>query len=201
MIFRRLVVGPYEVNCYIVGSEDTKEGLVIDPGDDAPGILKNVKALGLNIRLIVITHSHIDHIDAIQPVREATGAGLAIHADDAPLLRAQGHLFSGTSPLASARLLKGEDSIDVADLHFQVLHTPGHSPGGICLLGHGLVFTGDTLFNYSIGRTDFPSGSYEDLMDSIHTKLMVLPDDTLVYPGHGPDSTIGNERRFNPFLR
>ena len=106
-----------------------------------------------------------------------------------------------SSPTQADRLLQGGDSIDVGELHFTVLHTPGHSPGGICLLGEGVVFCGDTLFNYSIGRTDISGGSLAQLMDSIHTKLMVLPDSTVVYSGHGPDTTIGAERRMNPFLR
>jgi len=109
--------------------------------------------------------------------------------------------LSYTAPPSPDRLLKGGDSIDIGDLHFLVLHTPGHSPGGICLLGQGVVFTGDTLFNYGIGRYDLPGSSGSQLMNGIHTKLMVLPDDTVVYPGHGPDTTIGTERRGNPFLR
>jgi hydroxyacylglutathione hydrolase len=157
----------------------------------------------------VVTHGHIDHVGAIKEVREATGAEVAIHSDDAESISGQGGLLqsmmiSGLSypaPSSPDRLLKGGDSLDFGDWHFLVLHTPGHSPGGICLLGQGAVFTGDTLFNYGIGRYDLPGGNYSQLMSSIHTKLMVLPDDTIVYPGHGPDSTIGAERRGNPFLR
>ena len=206
MIIKRLEVGPFASNCYIVGSESTKEGLIIDPGDEARAILKSVKDLELDIKLIVLTHGHIDHIGALKEVKEATGAETAIHADDAQFLRGGGQslgvLFglSYEAPPPPDRLLKGGDSIDVGDLHFSVLHTPGHTPGGICLLGHDMVFTGDTLFNYGIGRTDL-GGSYSQLMNSIHTKLMVLPDNTAVYPGHGPETTIGAERQGNPFLR
>ena len=206
MIIKRLEVGPFASNCYIVGSESTKEGLIIDPGDEAREILKSVKDLGLDIKIIVLTHGHIDHIGALKEVKEATGAEVAIHTDDAQSLHGGGQslgaLFglSYEAPPSPDRLLKGGDSIDVGDLHFMVLHTPGHTPGGICLLGHGMVFTGDTLFNYGIGRTDL-GGSYSQLMNSIHTKLMVLPDDTTVCPGHGPETTIGAERRGNPFLR
>ena len=192
MLLKRLVVGLYASNCYIIGSESTKDGIIVDPGDDAEEILKTVKALGFEIKLIVITHGHVDHVGALNKVREATGAETAIHSDDS------GGSFEQPAKL---RLLKGGDTIDLGDLHFLVLHTPGHSPGGICLLGHGVAFTGDTLFNFGIGRYDLSGGNYSQLMNSIHTKLMVLPDNTVVYPGHGPETTIGTERRANPFLR
>jgi len=204
VIFKKLVVGPFASNCYIIGSESNEEGIIIDPGAEAEEILKNVKDLGLTIKSIVLTHNHVDHVGALKEVKEATGAEVAIHTDDAKPFHGQSlsTLFgiSHQSPSPPERLLKGGDTIDIGDLHFLVLHTPGHSPGGICLLGEGVVFSGDTLFNYGIGRTDFPNGSYSQLMNSIHTKLMVLPDDTSVYPGHGPDTTIGTERRVNPFL-
>ena len=206
MILKNLVVGPLASNCYIVGSESSKEGMIIDPGDEAEVILRNVKDLGLEIRSIVLTHGHIDHIGALKEVKEATGAEVAIHTDEAESLQKQPLStllgLSYPTPLPADRLLQDGDSIDIGDLHFGVLHTPGHSPGGICLLeqGHKAVFSGDTLFNYGIGRTDLPGGSYSQLMNSIHTKLMVLPDNTVVYPGHGPETTIGTERRENPFL-
>lgn len=205
MILKGLEVRPYGTNCYIVGSELTREGMVIDPGGDAEGILRLVKEPGLDIKYIVLTHGHIDHIGAVSELKEATGAEFYAHSEE-------GVVFQGqpVSPLLGVsypampnpdRWLKGGDSLDIGDLHFIVLHTPGHSPGGICLLGEGVVFSGDTLFNHGIGRTDFPMGSHSQLMDSIHTKLMVLPDDTVVYPGHGPASTIGAERQGNPWLR
>jgi len=205
VIFKKLVVGPFASNCYIIGSESNKEGVIIDPGADAEEILNNVKDLGLDTKFIVLTHGHIDHIGALKEVKDATGAEAAIHTDDAKSLNdhSLGRVFglSYPPPPAPDRLLKGGDSIDIGDLHLLVLHTPGHSPGGICLLGDGVVFSGDTLFNYGIGRTDLPGGSYSQLMNSIHTKLMILPDNTIVYPGHGPDTTIGTERGGNPFLR
>ena len=205
MILKDLVVGPFGSNCYIVGSKSSKEGMIIDPGDEAEVILSNVKDLELEIKSIVLTHAHIDHIGALKEVKEATGAEVAIHTDEAESLQRQplSTMFgiSYPAPPPPDRPLKDGDSIDIGDLHFSVLHTPGHSPGCICLLGEGIIFSGDTLFNYSIGRTDLPGGSYSQLMDSIHTRLMKLPDDTTVYPGHGPDTTIGTERQGNPFLR
>ncbi len=205
MILQGLEIRPYGTNCYIVGSELTREGMVIDPAGDAEGILRHVREPELDIKYIVLTHGHIDHIGAVSELKEATGAEFCAHSDE-------GVVFQGqpVSPLLGVsypalpnpdRWLKDGDSLDIGDLHFVVLHTPGHSPGGICLLGEGVVFSGDTLFNYGIGRTDFPTGSHSQLMNSIHTKLMVLPDDTIVYPGHGPASTIGAERRGNPWLR
>ena len=208
MILKRLVVGPFGSNCYLVGSEANREGMIIDPGDDARQILESVDDLKLDIKSIVITHGHIDHIGVVKEVKEATAAEVCVQADDAHYLSGQGGLIRGmlapeiTYPAlpSTDRLLKGGDRLDVGDLNFLILHTPGHSAGGICLLGQGVVFTGDTLFNYGIGRYDLPDSSYRQLMDSIHTKLMVLPDETIVYPGHGPESTIGAERRGNPFL-
>ena len=207
MIQKKLVVGLFASNCYIVGCEATKEGMIIDPGDGAKQILKNVEDLGLDIKFIVLTHSHIDHIGAVKKVKEVTGAEVAIHTDDAESLPKRGGSLGAIfgiiypSPPSPDRQLRDADSLEIGELHFSVLHTPGHTPGGICLLGQEVVFSGDTLFNYGIGRTDLSGGSYSQLMDSIHTKLMVLPDDTVVYPGHGPDTTIGAERRGNPFLQ
>ena len=205
MILKILVLGPFGSNCYIVGSESTKEGMIIDPGDEPDVILKNIKSLGLDIKLIVLTHGHIDHVGALKEIKEATGAEVAIHTDDAESLQdpSLGARFglSFTPPPPPDRLLKDGDSISAGDLRFSVLHTPGHTPGGICLSGQGVVFTGDTLFHYGIGRYDLPGSSGSQLMYSIYTKLMGLPDNTIVYPGHGSESTIGAERRGNPFLR
>jgi len=207
VILKTLVVGPVSTNCYIVGSESSKRGIIIDPGADARLILKTVNDLGLTISLIVVTHLHFDHVGALAPVKERTGAEIAIHETEAKaglgmLSRMLSSMMGGSfsQPPKPDRLLKDGDTIEVDGLRFTVLYTPGHSPGGISLYGHGIVFSGDALFNYGIGRTDFPGCSYEQLMDSIQNKLMTLPDETIVYPGHGPSTTIGEERRGNPFL-
>jgi len=208
MIIDRLVVGSFAANCYIVGSSSTKNGMIVDPGADAASILRRVQQLGLSITLVVITHAHIDHVGAVREVKEHTGARFALHeAEKGIVFASPVRMLTnlGLSPVKSPpqpdMLLKDGDRIDIDDLHFEVLHTPGHSSGGICLAEHGVVFTGDTLFNSGIGRTDFPGCSHERLLSSIHEKLMVLPDETVVYPGHGPPTTIGDERTGNPFLQ
>ncbi|MFC1977285.1 MBL fold metallo-hydrolase [Chloroflexota bacterium] len=205
MIIEKLEIEPFGSNCYIVGAESNKEGMIIDPGADPNRILKKVEDLGLEIKLIVVTHHHMDHIGALKEVKESTGADVAIHSNEAESLQERSSMsrfgVSYPTPPPPDRRLKDGDSIDIGDLHFVVLHTPGHSPGGICLLGEGVVFTGDTLFNFSIGRFDMPGGNGEQLINSIHTKLMVLPDSTVVYPGHNPKTTIGTERNWNPFLQ
>ena len=201
MILDRLELGPFASNCYIVGDESSLEGIVIDPGAQAGQILKKVKERGLTIKTIVITHTHPDHIGAVKAVKDATKAEICVHTDEARGLDSPGGHGIPVQTVAPDRLLKGGDSIKFGTMNFLVLHTPGHSPGGICLFGEGIVFTGDTLFASSIGRSDFPGGNHHQLLTNIHTKLMVLPDQTPVYPGHGPSTTIGDEKRGNPFLR
>jgi hydroxyacylglutathione hydrolase len=202
MILERLELGSFASNCYIVGDETTHEGMIIDPGAQAGQIMKKVNEKGLDIKYIVLTHTHPDHIGAVKAVKEATKAKLMLHADDVYGLQMNSPMGGPGSPPGNPdQLLKGGDSVMIGKLSFLVLHTPGHSPGGICLYGEGVVFTGDTLFQYSIGRSDFPGGSQTQLLNSIHTKLMILPDTTPVYPGHGPESTIGAEKLRNPFLR
>ncbi len=202
MIIEKFEPSSFASNSYIVADEDTKEAIIMDPGGGASQILAKVRDLGLEIKLIVLTHRHPDHIGALKEVKEATGAEVAIHADDAPGLR-EGRSFGPSPqgpPPAPDRILQDGDIIDIGKLRMAVIHTPGHTQGGICLLVDGVLFSGDTLFNFGIGRSDMPGGNGTQLMESIHTRLMVLPDETTVYPGHGPASTIGAERRGNPFL-
>jgi len=205
MQIARLVVGPLQVNCYIVYDDKTKEAMVIDPGDDAAEILGLIKSRGLAVRYIVNTHSHFDHVGANQALKDATGAELLIHEADSAMLGGtakQARMFGMTAPTSpnADRYVKHGDVLTVGGQSFTVLHTPGHSTGGISLVGDGVAFTGDSLFAGSIGRTDFPGGDLMTLITSIKTHLLSLPDDTVVLSGHGPQSTIGEERRENPFL-
>ena len=203
VIIRKLVVGPYASNCYIVGDEATKEGMIIDPGANAPEIMKTVEKAELKIKLIVLTHRHPDHVGAAAQL-EKTKAELAAHEECAKYLP-QSPSYVYEKPYEGApkptRILNDGDVIDIGGLHFKVLHTPGHTPCGISLAGEGHVFTGDTLFNYGIGRYDLIDGDYNALIKGIKTKLLTLPPETIVHPGHGPDSTIATEIRANTFLR
>jgi hydroxyacylglutathione hydrolase len=196
-----LEVGPFFSNCYVVGADTGDDGMVIDAGAEPNDIMVAIRKMRLNVKYIIATHGHMDHIGAVSELKKATGAQFAIHEADAASISRRGFLFGGVGLNARPDLLlRGGEIISVGGLSFKVLHTPGHSPGGICLAGDGVVFTGDTLFRGSIGRYDFPGASGRQLLDSIRTKLLSLPDSTVVYPGHGPQTTIGEEREGNPFL-
>ncbi|MFA6346804.1 MAG: MBL fold metallo-hydrolase [Dehalococcoidales bacterium] len=206
MILKTLEVGSLGANCYIVGCENKKTGMVIDPGDDAERIISEIRNLGLNIKIIVLTHGHGDHIGAANELKASTGADIAIHGDDIALMQDEGlcNMFGiEFNPVLNPDILLCDgDILEIGDLKFKVIHTPGHSRGGICLFGEGVLFSGDTLFNGSIGRTDIArsGGDYNTIINSIKTKLLSLDDATIVYPGHGSKTTIGDERRGNPFL-
>ena len=199
-----LVVGDLLTNCYILDPE-TREALVVDPGGDAQSIVQALRGKGFRLRYIVATHAHFDHVCGMKELRDTLGGETLLHRADLPLLEnlpAQGAAFGmSTGPIPHIdRFLEEGDLLPLGKGHFRVLHTPGHSPGGISLVGHGMAFVGDALFAGSIGRTDLPGSSYETLLDSIHRKLLTLEENTLIFPGHGEASTIGAEMRTNPFL-
>ncbi|MCF8092955.1 MAG: MBL fold metallo-hydrolase [Desulfotignum sp.] len=206
MIIKKLEVGPIMANCFILGCEDTKEAVVIDPGDDADRILMTLAKEALTVKYLINTHGHFDHVGANKRMKEATGAVLAIHPDDVPMLSelsrsaASFGLAAENSPEPDL-LMHDKDTVTFGTINLQVIHTPGHSRGGICLYTKGHLFAGDTLFAGSIGRTDLPGGDYDTLIASIKQKLLILPEDTIVYTGHGPETTLMNEKRMNPFLR
>lgn len=193
-------------NCYIVADEKTRDGVVIDPGGSAGSILRKIKDLKLTVRLILNTHGHFDHILANNEVMEATGAPLAAHPAGRELYRmGGGAAFFGlrvADPVEPSQWLNAEDEVRFGNEVLKVLYTPGHTPGCISFWSeaHRVVFDGDVLFNAGIGRTDIPGGNKRALMDSIRNKLLKLPDDTVVYPGHGPHTTVAREKRANPFL-
>ena len=205
MFIETLAVGPLQVNCFIVACEQSHKAAVIDPGDDGEYILAAIEDAGLSVEMIVNTHGHFDHIGGNRHLVAETGAELMIHAADLALLQdAQSHagiygLSVTTSPQPD-RLLDGGDTVAVGRLEFKVLHVPGHSPGSICLFSNGHLFVGDVLFAGSIGRTDLPGGSFDQLVEGIRENLFDYPDETVVHTGHGPDTTIGREREGNPFV-
>lgn len=205
MIIKTLPVGPIMANCFILGCEETLEAVVIDPGDEADRILMALAESSLKLKYIVNTHGHFDHVGANKPLNDATGAPILIHALDAPMLNqiaasASNWGLAGDNSPPPERMLEEGDTIDFGNITLTVIHTPGHTPGGISLKTGQHVFVGDTLFAGSIGRTDFPGGSFETLRDSIQKKLFVLGDEVRVYTGHGPETLIGRERISNPFV-
>jgi glyoxylase-like metal-dependent hydrolase (beta-lactamase superfamily II) len=205
VILERIIVGDLETNCYIFGSSREKEVVIIDPGGSPELILSVLYGLTAQVRYIINTHGHVDHISANRQLKRRTGADICIHQADSEMLIDARKNFSDllavpiTSPPAD-RFLDEGDLISVGELELKVIHTPGHSPGGISLVSDGLVFTGDTLFAGAIGRWDFPGASYNLLLASVRNKLLILDEEMIVYPGHGPISTIGVEKRENPFF-
>jgi hydroxyacylglutathione hydrolase len=207
MILETIAVGALAVNCYIVGSEATHEAAVIDPGDDAERITSALHRRGLKLKYIILTHAHFDHAGAAKELFEKTAARVMVHEKDAAFLKnisVQAAIFGMhvDEPPRPDIFLKGGDKIEIGDVEMEVIETPGHTPGGISLYikkAH-VVFTGDTLFWGSIGRTDLPGGDYNIIIHSLKDKLGALPDDTKVYPGHGDDTTIGFEKEQNPYF-
>lgn len=202
----RIPAGVYAANCYVVFSDESNEGIIVDPGGDIDDIIKIIDENKVNVKFIVLTHGHGDHIGGVTELKRKYNVPLMVHEDDVELLSDASknlslNMVMGSIELIPDRILKDEDIIEFGDLKALVIHTPGHTKGGICLKIHDHLITGDTLFKGSIGRSDLLGGDYETLLNSIRTKLLVLPDNTIVLPGHGQQSTIKAEKVSNPFLQ
>ncbi len=210
MFFRQVEVGEHAVFAYLIGDPEAGECFVVDPADDAERLIRLAESAGMRIRLIVNTHGHVDHVMGNAEMQERTGAGIAIHEDEAEYLQKIGEvwlrMFQARRSPPADRVLRDGDVIAAGRYEWKVLHTPGHTPGGICLYYEpaGLCLTGDTLFVGSVGRTDGPKASWREMLDSIEQRLLTLPDDTEIFPGHNygtePTSTVQRERLTNPFL-
>jgi glyoxylase-like metal-dependent hydrolase (beta-lactamase superfamily II) len=203
MLIKNIIVGPLGVNCFVIADEKTKKAAVVDPGDEPDMIMEIIKKNGFIVEYIICTHGHFDHVGAVSDIKKETGANVLIHKEELVIYNAALDMAAfwgyNIDPLPEPDIfVKDEDIIDIGDLQFKVLHTPGHSPGGICLYGNNILITGDTLFEGSVGRTDFYGGDIEKLKQSFK-RLMTLPDDTRVLPGHGTETTIGREKRENMF--
>lgn len=208
MILETFPVGPLQCNCTVLGDEATGEAIVIDPGDEITRIHHRLTALGLRLKQILITHAHIDHVGGALRLKRLTGAPILLNENDLPLLQMMGAqaAWLGIAPPETAppdESLTDGQQVGLEAYPAQILHTPGHTQGSVCLhfIPLKMVIAGDTLFAGSIGRTDLPGGNFDQIIDSIEARLLPLPDDTKVIPGHGPATTIGAERRANPFLR
>jgi hydroxyacylglutathione hydrolase len=203
MIIQEFIVGPLENNCYIISDEKSKETFVVDPGDEPDRIIDFIREKGLKLKYIVCTHAHYDHVGAVPELKQETGAQIVIHQNELDLythIDKQGMMWGvELDPLPAPDIIVEEGSIlAIGDLKFEILHTPGHTPGGICLYGEGMIITGDTLFAGSVGRTDLHGGDLRQLKNSFK-RIMLLPETIKVLPGHGPESTIGREKHENFF--
>ena len=201
MEIRTVVAGIYGANCYIIMDENTKQAAVIDPGGDVDDILKAINTMGAKVKYILLTHGHVDHTSGVEELKTITKAKVCMNKHDDDLITNGEYLFGPLIEGGADELLKQGDIIKISNMEFTCLDTPGHTPGGMCFLIKNCVFTGDTLFAGSIGRTDFSGGDFNTIINSIKLKLLCLPEDTVVYPGHGPCSTINNEKLRNPFLQ
>ncbi len=208
MLLEKIVVGSYAANCYILGDEVSKEAIVVDPGSEADRIMKKISDKALKVKYIVLTHGHGDHIGAVESLKVMTGAEVMIHHDDAYMLDDPSKNFTGSIHGNSIafkpdRTIGAGDVIQIGKIKIRVLHTPGHTYGGICLYvpSEKVVISGDTLFYGSVGRSDLEGGDHKQMISAIIKQLMTLDDEVIVYPGHGASTSIGFERRKNPFIQ
>lgn len=204
MRIHSVTVSPFATNCYILGCEETKDAIIIDAGFDTEKILSLVKNEGYNLKYLINTHAHLDHISAVAEIKDKHDVPLYMHQGDQPVLDSlismQMQFGFGNHKIPVVEHYLEEKTYTFGNIEFQVIHTPGHSPGGCCFLFNDVLFSGDTLFEGSVGRSDLPGGSMEELLTSIKTKLLKLDDGVVVYPGHGSSTTIKKEKQFNPFL-
>ena len=205
MNYEILIVGPLETNCYLVYCQDSLECAVVDPGAEADRIFLMIARKSLKPELILNTHGHIDHIGANKDIKEKFNIPLYIHSADSPMLenvqQSEMAIFLGAVDSPSPdHLLNDGDKIKIGKSSLRVIHTPGHSPGSVSFLGDGFLLSGDTLFFGGVGRTDLPGGSWKDMESSIKNKILTMPDEMVVLPGHGPSTTVGQEKRANPFI-
>lgn len=199
MKIKRIPAGVYAANCFILMDEDTKETAVIDPGGDADDLVKAITEMGSKVKYILLTHGHTDHTGAALQLQEEYNVPIYISEEDYRMME-NGEYIYGDVIQKVDRFLKEGDTFRIGSIEIKCIHTPGHTPGGICFLVGDSIFTGDTLFAGSIGRTDLAGGDFDTIISSIKNKLMVLSDNITVFPGHGPQSSIGRERVHNPFL-
>lgn len=201
MKIERIPVGVYAANCYIVIDEYTKDAIVVDPGSEYAVIKDEIEKLGANVKYIFVTHGHIDHTGAVAELRKFLKVPVCLNEKDEKLIMNGGYMFGTPKNCGKADIqIEEGDTFNIGNMKLKCLETPGHTLGGMCFIIDNAVFTGDTLFSGSIGRTDFEGGSFEDIISSIKSKLLVLPEDTIVLPGHGDHTTIKNEKVYNPFL-
>ena len=201
MRIKRVVAGIYGANCYVVMDENTKKGFVIDPGGDVDDIEKAINEMGVKVEYILLTHGHVDHTSGVKELKEITGAKVGISKNDEDMIKSGQDLFGPLLPGYADIHLKHGDRINVSGIDIKCIETPGHTPGGMCFLVEDNVFTGDTLFYGSIGRTDFVGGDYDQIIKSIKENIITLGDDVTVYPGHGPATNVANEKTKNRFLK
>ncbi|CDI50367.1 MBL fold metallo-hydrolase [Clostridium tetani] len=201
MELKRIPVGMYQANCYILMDKKSKEGIIVDPGDEANLILQTVNKMDCKVKYILLTHGHVDHVSAVKEVKDSLKAPVGINEKDEESILKGMDLFgnSQTCGVADIKIKEG-DTFKIGDKEIKCIETSGHSLGGMCFLIEDIIFTGDTLFEGSIGRTDFYGGNFEILIKNIKEKILTIPEDTLVLPGHGMETTVGKEKISNPFL-